>query len=68
MSVPLAHVRSGVVVRTAHRHRQERLLLGRLLRHVDIVEESLDAVVFEDFAVENIDCGVHGGISAHFFV
>src|SRR6187431_128337 len=53
-----AHVLARVRVRTAERERQERLLLGALPVHVDVVEKARDALVGQHLAIENVDRGI----------
>jgi hypothetical protein len=45
-------------------HSQEGFLLGALTIHVYVFKEAGNAIVAQDFAVENIDSGFNGGLSS----
>ena len=68
VEVAATHVLAGVLGGAAEDHGEEGLLLGGLSVHVDVVEESADAVVGEDLAVEDVDGGLDGGGAAKLFI
>jgi hypothetical protein len=68
VGMPCAHVFSGVSNRSTEYHREEGLLFGDLPIHVHIIEEVTDAIVGQNLAVEDIYCGVNGGLTAKLFV
>ncbi len=63
-----SQVASRVVCRATAGHRQERLLLGHLSVHVDVIEEAADAIIRQHATVENLDRGLHRGFASESFV
>lgn len=63
-----AHGAARVFIRTTKGHSQKSLLLGGLTRHIDIGEKTADALIAQDFVIENVNRGVHGGRTAEFII
>jgi hypothetical protein len=63
-----AHILTGVGHGTPKRHRQKALLFRYLSVHIDIVEESADAVVRKHLPIEDVNRSVHSRFAADLFV
>jgi len=65
--VAFLHIHAAVTVGTSEDHRQEGLLPGSLFVHVHVVTESIDAIITQYLAIEDVNGLVHGGFTAQIF-